>query len=432
MSVSLDAALLRREPELPGLAVLLDAQAFARELAGALPEAGIRSAAPVYLRYKPHTSCLAAYRVATAAGTISVYARAHRPSVPEKLRSAGEASERDSLLGPGGVVLGDVAVAVHAFPHDRRLPALTRLTDGRRRRRLLRRALPEHPRLWDGTLRTLRYKPERRWVAVVESATGERALLKLHADAAATASAAPRLGQLAEHHLVVHPWIDGRPLDEALLTQGAAAGAAARQAGIALAELHRGDGPLDAAQLATLPPGARSGDARLRSAADAVAWLCPRLADLAFSLATQVADEDEEPSVSCPVHGDWSPDQVVLGPSGAGIIDLDAAHRGDPTRDLGSFIADLEARVLAARLSARTAALASQGMLGGYRDAGGPATTDARALAQATAAGLLLRAPEPFRTRDPHWGARTAAHLRRAEQLAGSAATSATAADALL
>lgn len=429
MSAALDAALVRREPGLPGLAVLLDARAFARALADALPEAGIQGAMPTYLRYKPQTSCLAAYRLATASGPVAAYARAHRPSAPEKLRSARRASAKDSPLGPGGVVLADLAIAVHAFPHDRRLPALARMTDGPRRRDLLRRALPEHARMWDGRLRTLRYNPERRWVAVVEAASGERALLKLHAEVPAGGSAAPRLGLLAEHHLVVHPWVDGRPLDEALTSGSAGACSAARQAGGALAALHLGAGPLDSVLLARHPRPPDL-DARLQGAADAVAWLCPPLAGLAFALATQLGSEDEDVSSSCPVHGDWSADQVVVGPTGVSIIDLDGAHRGDPTGDLGSFIADLEARVLADGMAARTASAASRAMLEGYRAADGPATTDPRALARAAAAGLLLRAVEPFRTCDPRWGARTAAHLRRAEQLAGSA-VSATASDAL-
>lgn len=431
MSAALDAGLIRREPELPGLGVLLDARAFARELARALPQAGIEKATPTYLRYKPRTSCLAAYRVACSAGTIAVYARAHRPTVPEKLRSAYEASDEDSALGAGGAVLAEFALAVHAFPHDRRLPALTRLTDDRTRRRMLRTTLPDHRRLWDGRLRTLRYKPERRWVGVLEAASGERALLKLHADSFDRQSASPRLGQLAEHNLVVHPWVDGHPLDEALASPHAPAAESARQAGRALAALHLGEGPLDPALLETPPSGSDGSHGPLRRAADTVGWLCPPLCDRALALAKSLGDTALSTSC-CPVHGDWSADQVVLCAAGATIIDLDAAHRGDPTRDLASFIADLEARVLSGRLRVRAAGAASAAMLAGYSAAHGPATTDSLVLARAVAAALLLRSPEPFRSRDPYWGARTAAHLLRAEQLAGTATTPKTAADALL
>lgn len=417
MSAAFDAALTRREPELPGLGVLLDPDEFARRLARALPDAGIGPATPTYVRYKPRTSCLAAFRIDSPAGDVAVYARAHRPAVPEKLRSAGQAAEESSALGPGGAVLADLAVAVHAFPHDRRLPALTRLTDDRARRGLLRRALPDHRSLWDGRPRTLRYKPERRWVAVLECAGGERALLKLHAELRPATAAVPRLGELAEHGLVVHPWVDGRPLDEALAAQDPGAPEAAREAGAALAALHLGDGPLDPALLTHPAPSGLG--ARLSAAADAVAWLCPPLTHPAVTLAATLGHEDAAATApACPVHGDWSADQVVLGPHGASIIDLDGAHRGDPSRDVASFIADLEAKVLSGRVAARAAAATAHAMLAGYRAAGGPAITECDALARAVAGELLLRSPEPFRLRHRRWGSHTAALLLRAEDLA--------------
>ena len=43
---------------------------------------------------------------------------------------------------------------------------------------MLRKLLPDHPGLWQGELRCLRYRPERRYVAELHAADQTRALLK--------------------------------------------------------------------------------------------------------------------------------------------------------------------------------------------------------------------------------------------------------------
>src|SRR5437867_1003743 len=73
------------------------------------------------------------------------------------------------------------ALVVWVFPNDLRLRVLRRLADQKTRLDLLRHMLPERPDLWGGTLRTLRYKPERRYVAQLETTSGARLVLKAHA-----------------------------------------------------------------------------------------------------------------------------------------------------------------------------------------------------------------------------------------------------------
>jgi hypothetical protein len=62
-------------------------------------------------------------------------------------------------------------------------------------------------------------------------------------------------------------------------------------------------------------------------------------------------------------------------------------------------------------------------LLGAYRDAGGPAATAGEELAHRTAGALLLRAVEPFRSRDPDWDAHVDALVERAHRLVSGPAT---------
>lgn len=417
MSLGFDANLVARDGRLPGLGPLLDADAFAAELDTALPDAGIRSARATYVRYKPHTSCLVGYRVRTAEGEQDVYARAHRPGVVEKLESALKHAQRPSALGPGGALIAHLAVAVHVFPHDRRLTMLARLGDRARRRRVLRDALPERPDLWEPEVAPLRYKPERRWVARLDGGDGASAVLRLHRpNAGAPAveldpSIGPRtLGRAPDRGLTVLEWVQGEALDRALAAGGPQAFAALREAGRVLASLHGAS----AARLGR--PRATCLAARLAASAESLAALSPLFATRARTLAERLPCAPADQPVL--VHGDFSIDQVVAAPDVVRLIDLDAARLDEPTADLGSFIADLEARVLDGALSSRVAAAAAAALLEGYREAHGPGAVEGPTLARHVAAGVLLRATEPFRTRDPAWGRRTFDYLRRAEELA--------------
>ncbi|MGH2949964.1 MAG: hypothetical protein ACRDPC_27500, partial [Solirubrobacteraceae bacterium] len=126
-----DRALARREPELPGLALLLDDEAFAAALREALPDAGVRGARGTYVRHKAHTNCVVLFEVRTASGVHLLHARAERPDEMDKLGKTSGAGTVAGPLGAGSVLLAEHAVAALAFPNDRDLPALPRLA-GRR------------------------------------------------------------------------------------------------------------------------------------------------------------------------------------------------------------------------------------------------------------------------------------------------------------
>src|SRR4051794_11653701 len=102
-----EADLVRRDPALPGLATLLDPEAFATALRPRLPSEELMAARRDYVRYKPGMSCLVAYRVETARGVVDVSARAVRPDADDKLRKA-----RGAAGGHGRFVLEDRAIVV--------------------------------------------------------------------------------------------------------------------------------------------------------------------------------------------------------------------------------------------------------------------------------------------------------------------------------
>ncbi len=399
-----DARLAAEDPSLPGLGLVLDPEAWAQELAAALPRAGVRGARATYVRYKPGTSCLVAFRVRVGDGEQDVYARALRPSAHDKLAAARRRQEDRSNLGPGGLVLERWAVAVHVFPHDRRLPALARLGDAGHHHVLLERILATAPALAHGELQRLRYNPERRWVGRLTAADGERALVKMAAPArarralraaSALAEAVPApavLGSSARHGITVTRWLDGTPLDALLSATPSAAGAAGR----ALAGLHGADGAGLRARSAHKAAGS------LRAAAEAVGVIAAAPARRAGRLARDLAAQPGSGAVHA-VHGDFSADQVLMCDGEAVLLDLDRARRDNPACDLATFVAELELRVVRGTLSRRAAGQAEEALLEAYCDAGGPAVTHGPTLARDVAAALLLRAVEPFRLRERCW-----------------------------
>jgi len=412
-----DAALVRRDGGLPGLALVLDGDALAERLAVSWPEAGLRSARAVYLRYKPGTSCLVSYRATGPEGERDVHAIARAAGAASKLDKARDRARRPGA-GRGTLVLEDCAVVVSAFPEDASLPALSRLTDPDRRRRLLRRALGRRAR--PGELTRLRYKPERRFVGRLASGGGPDLLLKVHSPAGfegglrgalgwrvrAPLAVPPLVGVLPEHNLLAFEWVAGRPLSEAIVS-GEASLPELERVGEALARLH-GSPPA-----AILPRGALAEAHHVRAVAAVLAFVAPAQAARVQHLGREIAGRlAARPSPGRPVHGDFHAGQVVLAGATAAVLDFDKAALADPAADLGSFLAYLEREVCTGRLAAERAAALGEGFLAGYGRAG---TRPAEGpLALHLAAALLRMAPHFFRDRDPAWPERTEATLDRA------------------
>ena len=408
-----DAAVAARDPGLPGLALLLDGDRVAEALTELLPDCGLEHVRSTYLRYKPETSCLAGFAAMTRHGRIDLAAKAYKPrryaielarTVPEGLRSA---------VGPVALYLEQQAVLVRLVPYDRDLRALPRLVDPDRRRALLGKLVPD---LTGCDWRLLRHKPGRRHIGVLEAAGSARAIVKLYTEShfdqarlgarfAASMGGPVLLGSSRRHGILVSAWQPGRSLAD--LDPGdrrAAVSAAAAGAALALVHERRsGDLPLR-----NLADEARAVIAAARSLASLAPDLALRTMRLADRVAALILDSAER---KVPLHGDFSADQVVVGPDRVHLIDWDRAGTGPRTLDLGCFVARLEADALQAGGALPRELVAA--FVDAYADAAGRRP---KALRVWTAAALLRLASEPFRQRRPDWPELARALLGRVER----------------
>ena len=163
MLLESDAAIVRRDPALPGLATLLDPVAFGDALRHALPGLVLGPAKLVYV--KPARNYLVGYRLTVNGEPLNIYAKTYpQASAAGKLAKARERPGITGPLGPGRLALDEIATVVSVYPNDDRVKALSLLVDDTSRAQVLRELLPQYPKLWQGTLHHLKHKPERRAV----------------------------------------------------------------------------------------------------------------------------------------------------------------------------------------------------------------------------------------------------------------------------
>src|SRR5262249_26108710 len=150
---------VRRDSTLPGLATMLDPEAFVAALRPFLPQVRLEAARIEYVRYKPTKNCIVAYRLDSAGVEMAVYAKGH-PG--QQQRTPG-----DQWLEARRLVLEPASITVSISPRDAKLQAIAALADSEAASRWLRELVPERPNLWGGEIRQLRYMPERRYVAQI-------------------------------------------------------------------------------------------------------------------------------------------------------------------------------------------------------------------------------------------------------------------------
>ena len=367
------------DPQVRGTAVLTDTDALA-ELLGAADETLLRRP---YLRWKPGTSCIAALELASG----SAYAAAFSAAAGAKLAKTLEQAPAGSVL----LVDRQLCVLVARPSADRDLPALSDLTGA------FARAVGSASAEESVAVQTLAYKPLRRWVGTlstgpVEASDGGRSVLRAYRRgdlerARASSKTARRLfgglapepvGRSRRRGLIVQAWVPGETLDRALAARSALADTLPT-VGRTLAGMHQRQPPSTAARVAGAP---LDGTAELLGALDED--LGRWAAHLAARLESGRPDEDDERVF---VHGDFSADQVVLGPDGPVFLDWDRAGVGAAAVDLASLRAaglDVESW---------------QRVLDGYGEVR-PLPGD---LDWYVAAAMLQRAPEPFRAGRRGW-----------------------------
>ncbi len=424
-----DAAVVRRDPHVPGLADLLDPERFAECLRVLLPSFAIESLRATYVRYKPGTSALMGCQATVDGAPQRLHARAHGMDARDKLAKIREKVDSDATLAPF-IGVDDVrGLAVFMFPIDFELPALQRLFNPTKRAKLLAALLPDDAQWRSGQIETLRHKPERRWVGRLMHEGEPRAVIRLHAEHAARpvspiapvlasigGPSLPRcLGTSERHRASAWEWIAGQPLDAAQRDTPSFAMARWPDVGRALAHFH-------AAYTFAAPEDhdvreASSAAASLPATVGAIAAIDPDAAHRAEQVVGR-ALEALAP-ISCErslIHGDFSAEQALLRLDGIAFIDLDRAGMGDPMQDLATCRARLIADARAGRWSIDEALRGFASLLEAYTESATRAVSPA-ALDALTAASLLAIAPETFRRRHDDWPQQLAALLDEAETL---------------
>lgn len=435
-----DFQLVRRDPHLPGLGTLLDAAAMQQVLQAQWPHQPISNVRCTYMRYKPGTSCLAAYRLHIGQADVLTYGKVYPPQQQAKLAKYQRLSGSTVGADLGGLslsptVLPDLGLAIAPFPADKQLKKLPSLFAESRRVELLQTLLPDHANLWSGQLETLHYKPERRYVGRLQGQQTSVALkaytrgdyLKawrnsLAVEAGGAVQTAPLLGYSHRYQMLAYGWQSATPLPQLLQTWPAAQlGPVMEQVGAALAALHAQPSlwtGCQSRQLAQAEVLALAADlSRLHPSQSAY------IQRLGQQLTAQLAQHPYRPVA---IHGDFKPEQVLVEPGldlphslqpnsqpkSPILLDFDRADLGDRAQDLGSFLARLEQLAMTTDWPLSHYQTAADAFLTGYEAAGGELNQGAIALH--TALGLYRIAIEPCRYRHPDWSSQMEQILQRA------------------
>lgn len=170
------------------------------------------------------------------------------------------------------------------------------------------------------------------------------------------------LGSIDPLHMNLVRWYSGQTLQDQL-SQGAAQPATFQQMGAALAELHSAAVP--AKRVHRLEDELSILQRDLGRAASACPQYASRIAAL-LQKAEAVA-ANLEPLPERLVHRDFHPDQILDGPDGLTLLDLDLHARSDPRVDVGNFIAHLREQGLRERGDLYAYAILEQTFLKGYQ-----------------------------------------------------------------
>jgi Ser/Thr protein kinase RdoA (MazF antagonist) len=433
------AAAFPADPGLPELATACDPARMTALLRRRLrPRAGaaIEGCALDELRPRADRRTVLRYRVAVRGAArphwcltgllYGARAPGRAAAVAEKLRAVAPTPTEIAWEQPfeSVALVPELSMVVQAFPFDRRLPALARLTDGPTPElaALLcaRAGLPE-ARIDGWTSELVRYRPQRcavlRWT-LGDGGRARRFYAKLHAkdaDLQAARGLPARAGgftvarpllELPDRRLVGFAEAPGTPFDR-LVLRGAGASGAARVVGEALAALHR-DAALPERRFT-----AADQRADFAEAAGLVRWGRPDLDRRVRRIEARVgrALRDVPPAF---VHGDLKPDHVLLDGGRPALIDLDTRAAADPVLDPAKLLARLFGLGLERPASASAARAASRALADAYF-AAVPREWRAR-LEPNYAAALLKLAASLLRRQAPGWPALVGALVVEADR----------------
>jgi hypothetical protein len=318
-------------------------------------------------------------------------------SIEREARARGLAQPFHRLRGWAPEWQMQVLVA----PMDTDLPGLVRIADPDE--------LADLATLSPHRVTTVRYRPGQRHV-LRHGAGGSSLFAKISAKAQPRTAVA-RIRALADWMEtldspvgLVRP-LTARATDDAVLYRGIIGRTIPlhprwmQRTGVALRQLHGAPPdmvPLPSASLDTevtaVGRAAQHIDALLSDTSPAFHAAVGRAADIALGL------PEETPVV---LHGDFKLDHVLLTADGLTLIDLDRCRMGDPSLDIGKFLADLRWRCEGQRHTLRM----QQAFLDGYA---GAADAEAPRRARCYEALLLLKiAARRVPVTSPSWAACT-------------------------
>ncbi|MCA9125721.1 MAG: aminoglycoside phosphotransferase family protein [Planctomycetales bacterium] len=399
MQCGVNKSIADRDPDLPGLNVLLNAHALTEKLC----EHDIRvEGIPqiIYVRYKPGRRCISLVQVdpsdsvqwfvLTALTKYDFLKQFKKGTSWEASPSRQEAAQ---------------SIRIDRFPFDPGLKHVAKCFDETNRQRLFRRIFADGSEIEPSNfgVATLAYKPGKRYVAVgcqpqktfkfycaYQYMPTLRRLLGIQS----ADIGPPKLERYNERYRVAaFEWVDGHLLSDALGSEGSH-DATCCEVGRQLARLHHCRIPAKAELSAIAHP--------LEELAGYIAFLVPELKPLADEVvsginASLVADHT---AVGL-IHGDFYAKQVICAPGRIRFIDFDQAGLGNPYRDVGNFVAKLYWQSVSLNQELTLAENCAESFLRGYRH--GIFRFDEHAYRVQLSAGLVRCATHPFRRARKNW-----------------------------
>lgn len=419
-----DLRIIAQDPQLPGLALLLDNDALLQALRSLSPLRDAQSVTLDYLRYKPGNSCATSLTVTLGSRQRKTYFA--KALTAERFIQSWQHPKRQALIAAGDpdapLALRANAILLQHPLHDRSLRFLHLLKHNETRQALLRQLLSPFHEVEHIDWRFLRYKPERRSIiqlsyhhepiAILRCASAKEYGRMLQGTAVGAALGhISLLGSLGNQRMLATRWIAGESLGPE--HSGTLSLSTIAAAGSALAQVH--GTPFSLPQTS----GSNENIQALWRVLNILTVIYPSGAERYRELASRIAQYlmacRIEPVL---IHGDFSADQVVKPADGGAlqIIDWDRCTYGAPLMDLATFQARLELQTIDKTLQYPSVDTVMSAFLSSY-SAARTSPLETQALAWYTAWALMCLATEPFRVRAANWPEQIEALLDRVQQL---------------
>ncbi|TWU06190.1 phosphotransferase [Stieleria varia] len=407
--------LVSREPALPGLAILLNAERFARlwAIEQSLPQ---RPAATMqYVRYKPGRRCIAVYLMSTDSTEYQVVVTAFNRDGWHKHIHTFDGTTCDTNPHRD-TDLTDAWISVATFPRDRKIRLLEAFRHPDETRNFVRSFVNKQIDDDHFRVQCVAYKPGRRAVFDVQTSSDHRYAVKVIESSEFEQARRPaeawehirwqlsdRRVELPEliradqkRRILVSRWLKGRNLAEQMSSVLQSESDPYFRVGTALGELHRSE-----------PAGLiKSRDTVLNSPysrlASDVATLVPSLSKNARFFANEIEKRIAVHShLQTPIHGDFYAKQICVDDHSIGILDFDQSRYGSPLQDVGNFIAKVIWNSYRGDFTADQVAEIEDAFRQGYISRCGD--LDEAAVELQVAAGLFKCMTHPFRSGMDNW-----------------------------